>query len=254
MSGAWIGTDTASTNTNYENETMSITNQVKLRIAGLSVGIGLLSAAVMLALPGHTTTESYIVQGADLATARAAVAAVGGEITHELGIIHAVGARLSAEQSEALRAATSVRRLYENRGVETAKKKASRGATTLDVTTTDTGNLTGSFNGYTEYPAQVGAAFLHDQGLLGDGITLAVLDSGLNADNKITRDSDGRRRLEAHYDATTDRLLSTRNNLSDKNGHGNHVTSIVADPSTDPATGRHNGIAPCLSRVREGLR
>jgi hypothetical protein len=43
-------------------------------------------------------STSYIVQAESLDVAKDAVEAIGGEITHELGIIHAVGAILSAEQ------------------------------------------------------------------------------------------------------------------------------------------------------------
>ncbi|MCP4201179.1 MAG: hypothetical protein GY769_04515, partial [bacterium] len=45
---------------------------------------------------------SYIVSGPELEHVIAAVQGVGGEITHELGIINAVGARLTAAQKAAL--------------------------------------------------------------------------------------------------------------------------------------------------------
>ena len=61
-----------------------------------------------------------IVQADDTATAAAAVRAVGGEVTHELGIINAVGARLTPRQMAHLGATQSVR-LYENRNVHIAQ-------------------------------------------------------------------------------------------------------------------------------------
>ena len=57
---------------------------------------------------------SVIVQGPYLATARAAGRIVGGEITHELGIIRAVGALLASEQRERLESRPGVV-VYENR-------------------------------------------------------------------------------------------------------------------------------------------
>ena len=45
---------------------------------------------------------SYIVQAASLDQAMGAVQDVGGEITHQLGIINAVGALLTGEQLDAL--------------------------------------------------------------------------------------------------------------------------------------------------------
>ena len=50
------------------------------------------------AAPVTEREAAVIVQGADLASVAAAVRAVGGEITHELGIIDAVGARLTPSQ------------------------------------------------------------------------------------------------------------------------------------------------------------
>lgn len=95
-----------------------------LRIApgltGLTLGLGLLSAAILSELPGPAPTGSYIVQGTDLAAARAAVRAAGGEVTHELGIIQAVGAELSEAQWKTLRDQDGVRRLYQDRDLSTA--------------------------------------------------------------------------------------------------------------------------------------
>ncbi len=45
-----------------------------------------------------TMSASYIVQADSLDIARQAVEAIGAEITHELGIINAVGAKLSSDQ------------------------------------------------------------------------------------------------------------------------------------------------------------
>lgn len=52
------------------------------RLPVLSAGIGLLTAAVLMSLPGRETPESYIVQGDSLAQVKAAVMAVGGVVTH----------------------------------------------------------------------------------------------------------------------------------------------------------------------------
>lgn len=70
---------------------------------------GLLTAAVLVHVtcastpPVQEHLASYIVQGSDLVTATDAVASVGGEITHELGIIRAVGAKLTPSQADRLR-------------------------------------------------------------------------------------------------------------------------------------------------------
>ena len=103
---------------------------------------------------------SFIVQGHDLASAATAVRGVGGTVTHELGIIHAVGAELTPTQVRALRAAPDAPRVLDDSRVEVAKKK-------VTITIPDTG-----------YPTRVGANLLHDQGITGAGVTVAVLDTG----------------------------------------------------------------------------
>ncbi len=70
----------------------------------LSAMIGLLGGAALLLNSGSPITETYIIQGQDLTSVQAAVQAAGGEITHELGIINAVGATLEARQVDQLRA------------------------------------------------------------------------------------------------------------------------------------------------------
>ena len=47
-------------------------------------------------------TSTVIVQGADFEAAADAVASAGGTVTHELGIIRAVGARVTAAERRAL--------------------------------------------------------------------------------------------------------------------------------------------------------
>ena len=63
------------------------------------------------------STRSYIVQANDLDQARSLVASVGAEVTHELGIVNAVGVQLSVMQVDNLRKMSGVRRVYEDQGV-----------------------------------------------------------------------------------------------------------------------------------------
>ena len=74
-------------------------------------------------IPGDSDTVSYIVQAADLETAADAVRAVGGEITHELGVIKAVGADLTLGQLRRLEAQEGIV-LYENQGVQVSDTEA----------------------------------------------------------------------------------------------------------------------------------
>ena len=62
-------------------------------------------------------TTAWIVQGTDLASVKRAVLEVGGRITHELAIIRAVGAELTATQLAALEKHAGVTRIYQDRKV-----------------------------------------------------------------------------------------------------------------------------------------
>ena len=63
--------------------------------------------------PPAAATTSVIVQAADAATA-SRIVAVGGTVTHELGIIRAAGARLTAAQRGRPAGMQGVLRLYED--------------------------------------------------------------------------------------------------------------------------------------------
>ena len=60
-----------------------------------STVLGSLAAGALLLALGQPELRPVIVQGADLAAVRSAVTGVGGRVSHELGIIHAVAAELS---------------------------------------------------------------------------------------------------------------------------------------------------------------
>ena len=59
-------------------------------------------------------TARLIVQSQDLESARAEVERVGGQITHELGVIRAVGAELTLAQRAELESSPQVTRIWED--------------------------------------------------------------------------------------------------------------------------------------------
>jgi hypothetical protein len=93
---------------------------MKKKILAVSAALAILVAAALLAVPGPAQQQSMIVQGTDLASVKAAVLSVGGEITHELRIIKSVGANLTDDQLQKLRGIKGIRKLYENSGVTTS--------------------------------------------------------------------------------------------------------------------------------------
>lgn len=172
---------------------------------------------------------SVLVQASSLAQARAAVEAVGGTITHELGVIHGVAADLTPAQAVALAHRRGLR-LYGNRGVE--------------VATWGTGD--GS-NRETYYPTLVGADRLHAAGVDGRGVTVAIIDTGLFVTPGLVLDPRGSIRVLDIFDPRNPNRLSL-DLLQDGNGHGSHVASVLAS-SLQTKDGRYNGIAPAASLI-----
>ena len=105
------------------------------------VSVAIIAIALMSVAgtgPASPTTTSVIIQGNDMAPIAKAVEKVGGEVTHQLGIINAVVADLSPSQIDALRELPAVSRLYPNRTVESAAKKVKtdKSLVIVDPTTT----------------------------------------------------------------------------------------------------------------------
>lgn len=81
----------------------------------------------------------------------------------------------------------------------------------------------------------VGAAALREVGVTGQGVTVAVLDTGIHPHPDFLEPSP---RLEAFHDA-----VHGRTDFYDDNGHGTHVAGIIAG-SGARSGGRYTGIAP----------
>ena len=169
-------------------------------------------------------TAAVIVQGEELAAVAAAVRRAGGEITHELGIIDAVGAALSPAQLARLEGSEAVSRIYAD----------------------GTAGVAGQ-TPYTHYPTLAGAELLHDEGITGYGVTVAVLDTGVSSNKALTENTWRHDRLLAHYDAILDDYPTGD---SDENGHGSHVTGIIAnsDVARDGSR-KYNGMAPDVDLI-----
>jgi len=100
-------------------------------------------------------------------------------------------------------------------------------------------------DGDSYYSTVAGADLLHRHGITGAGVTVAVLDSGLWDDPRLTHDTQGEPRVLASYDAIAGEEVTT---AFDESGHGSHMTSILAQsraitrPGADPGAWR--GVAP----------
>jgi len=169
--------------------------------------------------------QSYIVQGSDLATVVELVEAHGGQISMELEVINSVAADLDPQMVKALFAEKTITSIFPNENIE-----ASSFTSENDII--DTG-----------YPEATGANYVTDQGITGQGVTVAILDSGLANYNSLENTTDKQNRILAWID-----FVEGKNNLTDPNGHGTHITGIIANSETG-SDGSYNGVAPDANLV-----
>lgn len=182
---------------------------------------------------GPDSHSSYIVQGLSLSKMAQLIEKVDGEVSHTLPIINAIGVSLTPVQLEIL-AAHSVLKISPN------KKVISHNALLNQEL-----ELLPSYATETFITEQTGASLLHEKGITGEGVGIAIIDSGLSA--KYERGSylrlsgEGRTRLIAKYDA----LLGDKSQELDDdfNGHGSHVGGVTASSVKDE-NGNFNGMAP----------
>jgi len=84
----------------------------------------------------------------------------------------------------------------------------------------------------TYYPMLVGAEKVHAEGIKGDGVTVAIIDTGIwssgGGKSWIRKDrDDGSERVKRAYDAIDD-VDGDAPKAEDDNGHGSHVASVIA--------------------------
>jgi serine protease AprX len=200
-------------------------------LAGTVAATAVLAGA--LAGPARAASPEVIAQfkpGVTSAQAYAAVAAAGGQVTRDLHIINGLGVAASPASRRQLAADEAVSQITDNSGVK------STGTTLVDST-----RLADS------YSASVFAEKLWNGKLLtGDGIGVAVIDTGVAGDvpDFQVSETDASSRVVASVvtnpDATT---------ANDAYGHGTHVAGILAGNGTNRSTGdaldgKHVGVAP----------
>ncbi|RBY88591.1 S8 family serine peptidase [Blastococcus sp. TF02A-26] len=185
---------------------------------------------------------TVLVHGTDAEAARAAVAATGMRTVTEFERIGVVVARGTAAQAEAVRAEPGVTYLEGNAPIEFAQETsntATRGA---------------------EAVATLAGA--DGQPLDGRGVSVAVIDSGVDPTHPYLRDADGGSAVVANLKSlcllettTTPDCVVPVPSVVDTDtlavgGHGTHVSGIVAGrPTTLSDGGRLQGAAPGASIV-----
>jgi serine protease AprX len=152
-------------------------------------------------------------------------------VAAEIGIIDAVVARVPQESVHRLSGASGVVRVTPDHAVRVA-------GGSVDV----------------EFNKVIGTAQVWEAGALGEGVTVALLDTGLDPTFNGLRQppSGGGHRILAYYDALNDELYEPPRlwrSPRDPNGHGTHVAGLVANSEYEPQDGEYRGVAPGANLV-----
>jgi serine protease AprX len=198
----------------------------------ISITGSLLAIILMLSFFSYEnqSRQSYIVQGYQIDEVVKLIESRGGIVTSRLNVIEGVGALLSETAVTHLRQNNAITQIIPNAPVRMA-----------DAQFALQGPLSQPTSDYSEV---VGANAIWALGNTGAGVTVAVLDTGLDNNfpgiNKNT--SNGNRAIHREDFAP----ISVGG--MDNNGHGTHVTGIIASSRTG-SDGNWNGIAPDVSLV-----
>ncbi len=211
------------------------------------VAISVVASAIVINAPSKTVNlnnstdviaenrdaKSYILQGATPESLHKLVDRVGGNVSRKFPIINAISAMLTPNQAAKIRELGSVR-IQDDRSVVTS-----------GLLTEITSSITKKVKMNNHIAEQVEADRVHDLGIKGQGVTVAVVDSGTNLWGSIGsylfRDSSSQQRVSVKYDAFRGRQTYYYND--DQNGHGSHVSGIIASSLKDEDN-KFNGIAP----------
>jgi serine protease AprX len=98
----------------------------------------------------------------------------------------------------------------------------------------------------TFFPTIVRANEAHSMGITGDGVTVAIIDSGMQDFKKLTKNNRDTDRISHVYN-----VLDTNRSgfIEDSNGHGTHIASVISNSSpafalSGEMTTGYNSIAP----------
>ena len=176
----------------------------------------------------HVSEEkSYILQGLGADALVAAVQKVGGLVSREFPIINAISALLTHSQVSELGSYANLR-VTEDRSVMTSSIGSGKFAVDNYIAT------------------QTNASLLHDMGIKGDDITVAVLDSGTMLDGNgqyLLNNVSGNSRKFIKYNTEDGRRSKELND--DDNGHGTHISIKWAE--SEMAKGKDRSVEPCCN-------
>ena len=174
---------------------------------------------VVVARPGH------------IPAARAQVAAAGGHLTRDLALVDGFAAVVPAHAVAGLRASPEIRSLTPDTAVRVASLSQGGLLATADVSEPTS-----------VYPQAMGANRVWQAGDRGQGVTVAVIDTGISSSTdlsgRMVSVSDG-----LLSPTTPCKNLSGEPTCQDNYGHGTFVGGVIAGDGT-ASGGTYSGVAP----------
>jgi len=210
--------------------------QTRIRtVATLLIVCTLLAVTLASTAPVASAPVRVIVQGTSMDDAAMAVRTYGGQVTAEISIINSVVAEVPQGSLDLLAEAPGVVRVTMDRTVEAADRRGQ-----VDV----------------EFSKSAGVKEVWDSDNLGTGVTVAVMDTGIDptfANLRIPPRGHGRgNRFLAYYDALSGQLYEPRRlrrSPKDPNGHGTHIAGIIGNSAYERRDGEYRGVAPAANLV-----
>lgn len=189
---------------------------------------GLIWSPASLVTKAADPVESFIVQAKSADEAATLVQQYGGQVTSRLHLIHGVAAQMSPSAAASLRSQPGI-------------SVTPNATTKLTQRGWDKPNKKGPES---DYPDVIGADQAWEQGITGKGVTVAVVDTGIDSHPALNKGLDGKnRKLLGWVD-----FIDGKKTPKDPNGHGTHIAGIIANT----AIGTDNewmGIAPGVDLV-----
>jgi subtilisin family serine protease len=226
--------------------------------------VALLTVALLQPAATKAPKVRVIVQGTSVDVAASTVLDYRGTVEAEIDIINSVVAWISQDQVTAIEMAPGILRVSPDREVELVGD----GGEDPDLFAVDDlaaaggEDVEGFFHGGggdrqaadVEFSKSIGVSEVWESRNVGQGITVAVLDTGIDPRFPELRRTFWTRgdRFLAYYDAINEELYERSRMMRsprDGNGHGTHVAGIIANGSFEWQDREFRGVAPGANLV-----
>jgi serine protease AprX len=207
--------------------------------------------SVAMAIEAGQASVSVIVQASDDAAAlKRAIARVGGEVEVDFWIIESALTTLSPQAIRELSADPAVQYIALNRTTQVSDAPPPV-APTIDNSTPGEGTVhdidlkEGLVSVRYPHPLDVGIDQVHARNVLGRGVTIAFVDTGLSTQGKLGKliEAGFKKRFIGQVDFMK-KKPRVRRQGHDNNGHGTHVAGLVWNVLRDRDSGTFLGGAP----------